>query len=287
MKGLRAYDVLMAATRTGGTLKWLAHFKDCVRGVPIFLIDDAHLCFYHTIDAKGGGVKHDEQIPATIPFPRFWMEYRPLGLDNEPQPVPLGFSFGRYGLLCEHAPKHSMLLVNLVACTITESGDSCAAMLAGFVLPFDEEGICKQHRLILTDQFRQQCELVGQPVHGGMIDGDVGTLLFALGLLSTKNVARRTEYVPRSLRRHPGTFGSSVRDSHYILDIPGVGELRSSLAGMNATQKRLHIVRGHFADYTEGGGLFGKLHGKYYIAPHVRGNAVLGTITKDYRVVAK
>ena len=36
-------------------------------------------------------------------------------------------------------------------------------------------------------------------------------------------------------------------------------------------QKAMHICRGHFADYTQGRGLFGKYHGKYWMPSTVRG----------------
>lgn len=37
-------------------------------------------------------------------------------------------------------------------------------------------------------------------------------------------------------------------------------------------KKALHICRGHFADYTEGRGLFGKYHGKFWIPASVKGS---------------
>lgn len=48
--------------------------------------------------------------------------------------------------------------------------------------------------------------------------------------------------------------------------------------------RALHICRGHFADYTEGAGLFGKLKGRFWIPAHARGTAAAGTILKDYKV---
>lgn len=288
MKGLRAYDVLMAATVSAGGSAWLSKIKSEVQGLPIFLIDDAHLCFYHTIDAKGGGVLHTEQAPATIPFPRFWMEWRQLDQNNNPETYPEYIAFGRYGALCEYSSKASTLLVSLIGCFVATTGEKIAGMISGVILPFDESGICQQHQLVVTEETKKIVESYGQTLSGGMLDGAIGSILFALGLLSAKNVVRREENVPRAMRRHPGPYSSTIGDAHYVLDIPGASDLRRYLEGPGDNkQKRLHIVRGHFADYTEGGGLFGKLHGKYYIAPHVRGSSDRGTITKDYRVIAK
>lgn len=51
----------------------------------------------------------------------------------------------------------------------------------------------------------------------------------------------------------------------------------------------LHVVRGRFKDYREGGGL-GRSHaaGIWWGAPHVRGDEAAGKVEKDYELkVAK
>ena len=50
-------------------------------------------------------------------------------------------------------------------------------------------------------------------------------------------------------------------------------------------KRRLHICRGHFKDFTEGPGLFGKYHGIYWVPSHTRGDNKLGTVYKDYEVL--
>jgi len=50
--------------------------------------------------------------------------------------------------------------------------------------------------------------------------------------------------------------------------------------------KSLHICRGHFKDYRNGGGLFGKLEGIYWWDQYVRGDAKRGIVIKDYDVQA-
>lgn len=49
-------------------------------------------------------------------------------------------------------------------------------------------------------------------------------------------------------------------------------------------KQAMHIVRGHFKDYRDGPGLFGKLKGLYWWQMHVRGDAEFGEIDKDYEV---
>ena len=52
-------------------------------------------------------------------------------------------------------------------------------------------------------------------------------------------------------------------------------------------RQALHICRGHFKDYSKGGGLFGKYKGLYWWESQVRGSVSEGTIVKDYSVKAK
>jgi len=46
----------------------------------------------------------------------------------------------------------------------------------------------------------------------------------------------------------------------------------------------LHITRGHFKDYRDGKGLFGKYQGLFWWDQHVRGDPDNGVVLKDYHV---
>lgn len=51
--------------------------------------------------------------------------------------------------------------------------------------------------------------------------------------------------------------------------------------------KALHICRGHFADYRNGAGLFGKHKGVYWWDSQVKGSKSKGVVVKEYDVQAK
>lgn len=55
----------------------------------------------------------------------------------------------------------------------------------------------------------------------------------------------------------------------------------------SSTHKRMHIARGHFRNYLEGAGLFGKYHGLYWVPSHVRGSKESGVVSKDYKISTK
>ncbi len=47
---------------------------------------------------------------------------------------------------------------------------------------------------------------------------------------------------------------------------------------------RVHLCRGHFAEYTDEAPLFGKYVGRFWIPPHARGDRVRGIVNKDYAI---
>lgn len=275
MNGLRAYDVFMAGSLVPGhgeVIGGLQEYKEKSRGVPVFLIEDVPACYKSTVDAKGqNGAMHFGLFPSiVIPFRRFVMEWESQGDPPE--------LWQRQCAVCTWYPVHRILDIDVWACSFV-AGVPMIFMESQFHVPVSEEWCIGSAKVWFSP-------LLSAGIESGLINPGVsgGITIFALGMLAAKNVSRHEGRIPRMMRRHPGQFASTANDVHYVLDIPGAKEFRKAVAAAEGSAKRLHIVRGHFSDYTEGGGLFGKLHGKYYIAPHVRGDASLGTIAKDYRL---
>lgn len=271
MRGLRAYDVFMAGVQIPQAeidAAKLAEYRDRFSGVPVFLADDAQSCYKETVDANGGRIDIRTLPPVTVPFQRFCVEWQ-----NHSEPADL---WERVLCLCSHY-KNGLFQVLVFACGLP-LGVPVTILDAEFRIWIPPDGTLGPIELFAARD--------GMPPEAKETTPSIlGCALFTLGLLSAKNVQRVEGLPPRHIRRHPGNFVATVGHSHYTLDIPGAREFNRAVAGAGEAQrKRMHIVRGHFADYTEGGGLFGKLHGRYYIAPHVRGSAAIGTITKDYRV---
>ncbi len=114
--------------------------------------------------------------------------------------------------------------------------------------------------------------------------------LMAINFMHAKNVELIEEApLPKLSKSHEKKYGQplisykvlkihSMRKEHPRAD----GEPDASRTGLN----RLHIARGHFKDYRDGPGLFGKHQEIYWWDQHVRGNAKHGAIVKDYDVQA-
>lgn len=104
--------------------------------------------------------------------------------------------------------------------------------------------------------------------------------LYTLSLLNCRNVElvereanpkrRRTENRPRGKKYYVlGVKAFSTRAKRETAQEPGY-------------KVRHHFRRGHFRDYTQGAGLFGKYPGVYWFGPASVGAVDLGEIHKDY-----
>lgn len=113
--------------------------------------------------------------------------------------------------------------------------------------------------------------------------------LFTCALLHCKNVTTREEHLPRQLRRERERKGLPDVVYRTLVVGPSPGQSGGKSAPKPEKTTRLHLCRGHFAEYGPDygkGKLFGRLEGRYWVPPHVKGSADVGKVEKTYRVVA-
>jgi len=87
-------------------------------------------------------------------------------------------------------------------------------------------------------------------------------------------------------RSHHNRPPSSVWHEIKVSDAPKIRRATSSRAADNECPIRFHWVRGHYADYTKGKGLFGnpKLRQVFWIPEHQAGDEEAGTVMASYTV---
>ena len=98
--------------------------------------------------------------------------------------------------------------------------------------------------------------------------------LLAISFLHCKNVAIVDHVVDKPLAKKWASRHEGQRPVNYktLVIEPLKQVLRNQgRAHEHGLAKAMHICRGHFADYTQGRGLFGKYHGKFWIPSVVRG----------------
>lgn len=118
----------------------------------------------------------------------------------------------------------------------------------------------------------------------GASSAALGAFFFATSLMHAKNVSLESVAVPDAIRRR------RIKDKKPCLTfkVLQINPIRQQVArdgsGGSGAKRAMHIVRGHFKDYRNGGGLFGKMKGLYWWDMHVAGDIANGQVVKDYAI---
>lgn len=99
-------------------------------------------------------------------------------------------------------------------------------------------------------------------------------------------VEMQTELVDKKLLLKHINEGKVPVERWHILNIEPVKKMLKEYGRKNnVTDKMaLHLCRGHFMDYRDGKGLFGKYKGIYWQPPHFKGKKENGVVNKEYNV---
>lgn len=112
--------------------------------------------------------------------------------------------------------------------------------------------------------------------------------LFSISLLHCKNTKIIRGEPNEQLRKKHVKRKRQPPVSFKILDVTPM-KARSqgaSVSTRTGDSVAAHMVRGHFKDYRDGGGLFGRHKGRYFWGPSMRGDLEEGYVDKDYNVKA-
>lgn len=115
------------------------------------------------------------------------------------------------------------------------------------------------------------------------------TVCVAHQVLNCRNVQLVERTLSRAARRRQQKAAADgpVRTWH-VIDIKPFQRVVEKDAAQHGTDggigRALHRCRAHFADYSQGRGLFGKHKGVFLISEHWRGDSSLGVIRSDYRL---
>ena len=111
-----------------------------------------------------------------------------------------------------------------------------------------------------------------------------------LSLLSCKNVTTEAVEPSVKLNKKRRKKGKEPLSIYKVLKLKPFGSAkaaRSLPAGQAVNSSRLHLCRGHFKVFTEEAPLFGRITGRYWWQPQVRGSKSKGIVVKDYKLEPK
>ena len=109
----------------------------------------------------------------------------------------------------------------------------------------------------------------------------------ALGRMNCKNVELRPIGGLKSNRHRHHAVPASVWHEVTVTSIPKIRSAAQTAAGEGDPTLRRHWIRGHYADYRDGPGLFGNpsLRCVFWIPEHERGDPNLGEVVSEYKVI--
>lgn len=111
--------------------------------------------------------------------------------------------------------------------------------------------------------------------------------LLSLSRMNCKNVELRPINEPKFRPHAPNrVVPASVWHEIVITSVPKVRSGGQDIFEKDKQEIRAHWIRGHYADYRKGAGLFGnpKLKGLFWIPEHRKGNEELGQVIPEYTI---
>lgn len=238
------------------------------------------------------------------PFPLMWMEFKTSPITNsngQLKPMPLLPPRAAVLLKSAEADEYKLPEAKWVTEIITfieseKQIGGVASIMVKAVLTTDKDG----KPVIASWPFPERSPLhyfamsdeVGKTLIDQQLRDDVchsfwaitAPALLAVCFMHCKNV----ELVARD--PHAEHKGKRNRHGYHVtykeLEITPMKKILRTQGRSESTgiQRALHICRGHFKDFSKGGGLFGKLHGTYWWGDMLRGHPEMGVVEKTYTI---
>ncbi len=197
-------------------------------------------------------------IPVTPPFGLMWMEYK-VPQRNDRQ----------IAIVCERTESN----ISLRVAAVSSYGDVMLDVNNG-VFELDRTGV------LINRTYQTSYK-------GTSFRFFIEVGLQALARMNCKNVEIRQIAGQARVRRRLEVIKKSYWNEIVITSIPKIRDMKQpNPVDDEPIIHRSHWVRGHYADYSKGKGLFGnpKLRGVFWIPEHKAGQKDLGQVVSTYRV---
>jgi hypothetical protein len=114
---------------------------------------------------------------------------------------------------------------------------------------------------------------------------ELSMLNMILMLLSCKNISTEQHSPDAALNKKRIKRGKQPLFTYHTLSLKPVGKAQESIP-KHLWENRIHLARGHFKTFTPDKPLFGKITGRFWWQPQVRGRNRNGVVMKDYSINA-
>jgi hypothetical protein len=249
-----------------------------------------HACFQKSISVNAQNVaeyyfnggtpkelKLEDIINLAPPFENIWIEFQP----------PKGSHYqniGRSGIALFYIKlPHGW---NAICYAFSKCLDKTLICWGSLLVPINNDGEIISNGMTMLPSFEGN---VGGPEPN--LDKNMLMYLFVIAgvtisFMHCKNVKLIQNEIPEKLQKARIKRNKPPFIKNYTLEISPVKQILRKQGNIEKTgiKQALHICRGHFKDYRDGRGLFGKYQGLYWWEDQIRGNTENGTIIKDYKI---
>jgi hypothetical protein len=247
------------------------------------------------------------------PWERCWMEFQLQGVANADVPIDVGVAIGqidlrddadareralfrRTGNLVPWEDEVAFELQGSLFCQPTNRRYPMGPIV-NFAIALDAQGAVLDRALDEKTGEMVTAAIIAKGIRSEDAEMDDATaaflgwftidvVLFSHAFANCRNVERIEVKPSRQVMRRMERDEEPVR-SHYVLviDENTSRKVYGEKSGLSRDQRR-HIVRGHFAHYTEEKPLFGKHVGRFWVPQFMKGKAKFGEVEKSYQLGA-
>lgn len=277
-------------------IAWRDYVTPKLRSAPVFQISNVAEYLYLGTDKEVWNNFTDFPRPIP-PFESCWMEFhvpRETFSEGERRRMPIRDVFDRIGLWITLTPspvpgsaKYGLTLTPF--CMGPENRYA-------WIMPVNVIGISDQYEpipiggkggLFYMYPGSNDAALSPNRDYAATLGSSSNSLCFpgllAMSLLNCRNVVTRKIQTPIALLKKHTKHGAEITREHHVIEIePIIKVTRSETQSIGYSRRAASVIRGHFKDYRDGKGLFGKLRGLYWWHQQAH-----GLNPPEYRLKAK
>lgn len=229
------------------------------------------------IGTKRGEDVAFKQFPVIPPFDRCWIETNTIQYED-------GDHNGRMGVAVVRQPSGGFIFSTYRNFKI-DKDDSPIPVMGVCYAVFDDNGMLADWQKMTPDIVGQFPKELQEAWDDALVDA-VHLALTSFMFCHCKNIDLVERLPKRHEQREAKRRGEPILKYHEIVIDPKRSHATNETSANKATEPSVafHLVRGHFAHYTEEKPLFGKYVGTYWVPAHARGSRKFGEVNSTYTV---
>jgi hypothetical protein len=248
------------------------------------VVDATNVAEYYFNNGNPKEFRFDDIVNLAPPFENVWIEFK-MSKDSHYQHL------GRFGVALLYEKIDSGWGLACLIFSEMGYGYNGYVCWGAYITEIDSNGDITLNTMTMFPAFNNDIKKDLDGTRSAELDREITVNSFmiagaAVSFMHCKNVKLTGNEIPPKLQKARQKRNKPPLVKHYTLEISPVKKILKEQGNIEKTgiKQALHICRGHFKDYRDGRGLFGKYQGLYWWEDQVRGSSENGMVIKDYKV---